>query len=61
MYLYIFASFSIRGSINMQTIPASTHSRQLRDLIGYKSVCDVRNTSDFKTLFWDCLWFTTVL
>jgi len=39
--------------MNMQISPTSTHSHQLRDplvdnhidLIGYKVVCDVRNTS----------------
>jgi len=29
----------------------------LLDLIGYKVVCDVRNTSDFAP----CLWFAAVL
>jgi len=44
--------------MNMQMSPASTHSLNSEfhwltitvDLIGYKVVCDVRNTSDFKEL-----------
>jgi len=50
--------------MNVQITSASTHSHQLIDdhtLIGYKVVCDVRNTSDFKACFWDSLWFTAVL
>jgi len=44
--------------MNMQISPGN-HSRKLRDphvdVIGYKVVCDVRNTSNFKTCFWDCI------
>jgi len=47
--------------MNIQIIPASSHSHQFRDPLvdgnGYKVVCDIRNTSDF----WVCLWFTAVL
>jgi len=52
-------------SMNMQMSPASTQRstgcRSPVDLIGSKVVCDVRNTSDFKVCFWDCLWCTAVL
>jgi len=51
--------------MNMQIRPVSTISHQLRDphlgVIGYKVVCDIRNTRDFKPCLWDCLWFTAVL
>jgi len=39
----------------------STGCQSHVDLIGYKVVCDVRNTSDFKPWFWDRLWLTSVL
>jgi len=56
----------MHGAMNMQMSPTSTHSLPQRstgwrshvDLIDYKVVCDVRNTSDFKPCFWNCLWFT---
>jgi len=39
---------------------ASTHSHQLWDPLIDAIDCDVRNTNDFKSRFWDCLWFTAV-
>jgi len=51
--------------MNMQISPASTHSQHprepLADMIVYKVVCDIRNTSDFKPQFWDCLSLQKIL
>jgi len=49
-----------KNSFNVTVSHWSTHWWSKVDVIGYKVVCDVRNTSDFKPHFWDCLWFTVV-
>jgi len=48
--------------MNMQMTPASTHSlsSEIHLLItnwsNWLQGCDIRNISDFKLCFWDCLW-----
>jgi len=55
-------SLGVHGSMNVQMSPVSTHSlsSEIHSLTITRWSDLVRNTSDFKLCFWDCLWFTAV-